>query len=131
MLGEVIDFSEAISKFSVDEFENIVEHAVNNTIFSNCDKGEIISDICKCYTYILTALGVGEHKKVSFVDYEDIHTVNVDGKIYDADDSRLGEDVKGAFYEIDALIADMAIDYGCSQENVLKIVEKRLSNDKE
>lgn len=130
-MSEIIDFSEVLKNFSVEELEKTVEYAVNSTDFFGSSEEEIISDICRCYTAILNALGVGAYKKVSFVDYEDVHTIKVDGKIYDADDSRLGEDVKGNFYEIDALIADMAIDYGCSQESVLKIVEKRLSKDKE
>ncbi len=130
-MGEIIDFSEAPKKFSVEELENIVEYAVNSTVFSNSSEDETFSDICRCYEEILSSLGVDTYKKVSFVDYEDVHLINVDENIYDADDSSLGEDLKGAFCEIDALIADMAIDFNCSQEKVLKNVEKRLSKDKE
>ena len=130
-MGEIIDFEEALKKLSIEELEGIVEDAVNSTVFASYTDDEILDDICCCYEKILSALGVNVYKKLSFVDYDNVHLINVDEKIYDADDSRLGDDIKGAFYEIDALIADMAIDFNCSQENVLKNVEKRLSQDKE
>ncbi|MBR2876816.1 MAG: hypothetical protein IKC01_06740 [Clostridia bacterium] len=128
-MGDIINIDDFFSKMTEEQATEFLMKAMKNLkLGEKIGMEEYFSDITDYFKTIFKELKIEKVEEFEFVEYDYPRLVIINGEEYDLDGAfNRDTDAKEALYAIDSLTGDLVCEFGMTMEQVLKLVEKKIT----